>query len=75
MKVGSVALDLETMLKRKDKVVSELTGGVGFLFKKYGVTPYFGAGKLLKGNKVEVTAADGKKPNWPRRTFCLQPAA
>src|SRR6188768_3871636 len=47
IKVGSVALDLDTMLKRKDKVVSELTGGVGYLFKKYGVTPIFGAGKLL----------------------------
>ncbi len=61
IKVGSVALDLDTMLKRKDKVVSELTSGVGFLFKKYGVTPVLGAGKLLKANKVEVTAADGAK--------------
>src|SRR6476620_2618595 len=58
IKVGSVALDLDTMLKRKDKVVSELTGGVGFLFKKYGVTPVLGSARLLKGNKVEVTAAD-----------------
>lgn len=61
IKVGSVALDLDTMLKRKEKVVSELTGGVGYLFKKYGVTPVYGAGKLLKGGKVEVTAADGAK--------------
>src|ERR1051325_397765 len=61
IKVGSVALDLDTMLKRKDKVVSELTGGVGYLFKKYGVTPVFGSAKLLKGNKVEVVAAYGKK--------------
>jgi dihydrolipoamide dehydrogenase len=61
IKVGSVALDLDTMLKRKDKVVSELTGGVGYLFKKYGVTPVFGSAKLLKGNKVEITVADGSK--------------
>ena len=60
IKVGSVALDLPTMLARKDNVVGELTGGVGYLFKKYGVTPVFGAAKLMKGNKVEVTAADGK---------------
>src|SRR3954447_12962064 len=61
VKVGSVALDLDTMLKRKDKVVGELTGGVGYLFKKYGVTPVFGAAKLLKGNKVELTDANGGK--------------
>src|SRR5262245_5780751 len=71
IKVGSVALDLETMLKRKDKVVGELTGGVGFLFKKYGVTPIFGAGKLLKGNKVEVTAADGTKTTLETKNVLL----
>src|SRR3954447_1333635 len=59
--VGSVALDLPAMLARKDKVVKELTGGVAFLFKKYGVTPHYGAGKLLGGNKVEVAAEDGTK--------------
>src|SRR4051812_13417490 len=59
--VGSVALDLPAMLARKDKVVKDLTGGVAFLFKKYGVTPLYGAGKLLGGNKVEVAAEDGTK--------------
>jgi dihydrolipoamide dehydrogenase len=61
IKVGSVALDLETMLKRKDKVVSELTGGVGFLLKKYKVDPVIGSAKLLGAGKVEVTATDGAK--------------
>ncbi|HEX4610614.1 MAG TPA: dihydrolipoyl dehydrogenase [Urbifossiella sp.] len=60
VKVGGVELDLPTMLARKDKVVKELTGGVAFLFKKYGVTPLYGAGKLLPGNKVEVAGDDGK---------------
>jgi dihydrolipoamide dehydrogenase len=61
IKVGSVALDLETLLKRKDKVVSDLTGGIAGLFKKYKVTPLYGTGKLLGGGKVEVTSADGNK--------------
>jgi dihydrolipoamide dehydrogenase len=61
VRVGSVALDLPGMLARKDKVVSELTGGVGFLFKKYKVDPVFGSAKLIGGGKIEVTAADGKK--------------
>src|SRR5262245_1607930 len=59
--IGDVKLDLPAMLARKDKVVKELVGGVAFLFKKYGVTPYFGTGKLLPGNKVEVAGDDGKK--------------
>src|SRR5512146_2628823 len=32
--VEGVGLDLPTMLKRKDRIVGELTSGVGFLFKK-----------------------------------------
>ncbi|QDU22992.1 dihydrolipoyl dehydrogenase [Urbifossiella limnaea] len=60
VKVSGVQLDLPTMLARKDKVVKELTGGVAFLFKKYGVTPVYGAAKLLKGNAVEVAGEDGK---------------
>jgi dihydrolipoamide dehydrogenase len=60
IKVGGVELDLGAMLARKDKVVKELTGGVAFLFKKYGVTPVFGSAKLAGANKVEVTGEDGK---------------
>src|SRR5436190_16773889 len=61
IKVGSVALDLPALLARKDKVVKDLTGGVAFLFKKYGVAPHYGAARLLAANKVEVTAEDGSK--------------
>jgi dihydrolipoamide dehydrogenase len=61
IRVGSVALDLPAMLARKDKVVGELTAGIAGLFKKYKVDPLYGTGKLIGGNKVEVTAADGNK--------------
>jgi dihydrolipoamide dehydrogenase len=52
-------IDVKTMVGRKDKVVKQLTGGVGLLFKANKITPFFGAGKLLKGNKVEVNGFDG----------------
>src|SRR5258707_16821 len=59
--VGSVKLNLSQMMARKDKVVSELTGGVAFLFKKNKITVFNGKGKLLSANQVEVTMADSKK--------------
>ena len=71
VKVSGVALDLPTMLARKDKVVSELTGGVGYLFKKYGVTPLFGTAKLRKGNTVEVATADGKASELEAKSVLL----
>jgi dihydrolipoamide dehydrogenase len=54
--VKGVSLDIPAMLKRKDDVVKALVQGVAGLFKKYKVTPYYGAGKLKGKGKVEVTA-------------------
>jgi dihydrolipoamide dehydrogenase len=54
-------IDVKTMVGRKDKVVRQLTGGVAMLFKTNKITPFFGTGKLLQGNKVEVNGFDGSK--------------
>jgi dihydrolipoamide dehydrogenase len=59
--IGDVKLDLPAMMKFKDKVVGQLTGGVGFLFKKNKVTHLKGLGRLAGSGKVEVEAADGSK--------------
>lgn len=54
VRAAHVELDLDTMLKRKDKIVNSLTRGVASLFKKYGVTRYEGRGKLAGPGKVSV---------------------
>jgi dihydrolipoamide dehydrogenase len=54
LKLGSVELDLETMLRRKDDVVNQNTRGIEFLFKKNRVTWAKGRGTLLGGNVVQV---------------------
>ncbi|MGH8126610.1 MAG: FAD-dependent oxidoreductase, partial [Rhodanobacteraceae bacterium] len=62
--VESAKVDMGTFIGRKDKIVKQFTGGVAMLFKGVKgnpVTPLFGTGKLLKGNKVEVTGEDGAK--------------
>ncbi|TAN08120.1 MAG: dihydrolipoyl dehydrogenase [Rhodanobacteraceae bacterium] len=59
--VDGVKVDMATLISRKDKIVKQFTGGVGMLFKSNQVTPFFGTGKLLKGNQVEVTGFDGSK--------------
>ncbi|WP_027857221.1 dihydrolipoyl dehydrogenase [Marinobacterium jannaschii] len=56
---GEVSMDVPKMVARKDKIVKNLTGGIGGLFKANGVTTLQGMGKLLADKKVEVTAADG----------------
>jgi dihydrolipoamide dehydrogenase len=52
-------MDVEKMLARKTAIVSQLTNGIAGLFTGNGVVSIKGAGKLLSGKRVEVTAADG----------------
>ncbi|MEH6443348.1 MAG: dihydrolipoyl dehydrogenase [Oceanospirillaceae bacterium] len=55
----NVTMDVQKMVARKDKIVTNLTSGITGLFKANGVTTLAGSGKLLAGKQVEVTAADG----------------
>ncbi|QDV22648.1 dihydrolipoyl dehydrogenase [Aureliella helgolandensis] len=59
VQVGSVGLDLSAMLARKDKVVSQLTGGVTMLLKRNKITAYHGRGKLSSVDTVAVETAEG----------------
>ena len=61
IEVGSVALDIPAMMKRKNDIVAKLTSGIGGLFAANKVTPIAGRGKVLADSKVEVTDIEGKK--------------
>src|SRR6202048_5161917 len=47
------------MQKRRASIVKTMTNGITALFKANGVVGIQGHGRLLPGNKVLVTAADG----------------
>ena len=59
IKLSGIALDLAAMQKRRASIVKTMTGGITALFKANGVVGYQGHGRLLPGNKVVVTGADG----------------
>ena len=61
IEVGSVALDVPAMMKRKNDIVAKLTGGIGGLFAANKVTPIAGRGKVLADSKVQITNIEGKK--------------
>ncbi|MFQ5634197.1 MAG: dihydrolipoyl dehydrogenase [Gammaproteobacteria bacterium] len=58
--VGELGLDLSAMQARKAGIVSELSGGIGSLFKANNVTGLFGLGRLLPDRKVQYTPHDGE---------------
>jgi dihydrolipoamide dehydrogenase len=51
--------DIKQMVKRKDEVVAQTTGGISFLFKKNKITAYQGMGSMVDKNTVKVSKADG----------------
>ena len=59
--VDGVSLDVAGMMARKDKIVSQLTGGVSGLLKANGVSVITGSAVLLAVRQVEVTDASGEK--------------
>jgi dihydrolipoyl dehydrogenase len=59
IQVAGASLDVETMQARKSAIVKSFTSGVEVMFKAAGVTPIKGRGKLLAGNRVEVTTDSG----------------
>ena len=54
IEVSGVKLDLPGMMKHKDKVVSDNTKGIEFLFKKNKIDWLKGEGKILGRGKVAV---------------------
>ena len=59
VKTGEVTLDLSTMLRRKEQVVTTLTRGVDSLFKKNKITRFSGHAKLDGLRLVKLEGADG----------------
>lgn len=63
IEVSSVALNLQAMLKRKDKVVKTLTTGVAGLMKKNKVTVYHGTAAFKSDKSVTIGGDTVKATN------------
>jgi dihydrolipoamide dehydrogenase len=71
IKVGSLALDLGAMQKRRASVVKTMTNGINTLFKANGVVGIQGHGRLLPGNKVQVKGSDGTEKTLEAKNVIL----
>ncbi len=61
IEVGEVKLNLDKMMKNKDKAVTVLTKGVEFLLKKNKVTYFEGFGSFKSKNEISIKNSQNKK--------------
>lgn len=61
--VKDMKVDLATMMKRKADIVTKLTGGIAFLFRKNKITSLHGAGSFVKreGEMWQIAVKNGSK--------------
>ena len=57
---GGVEVDLAAMMAGKDKVVRDLTRGIGFLFRKNKVEHVSGEGRIAGPARVEIASENGE---------------
>ena len=57
----NAAIDIPTMIGRKDRIVKQFTGGIAALFKANKVSAFYGFGQLQPGKKVLVKQHDGSE--------------
>ena len=69
--VGDVTLDVPKMIGRKDKVVTELTGGIEMLFKQNKIDWLRGSGQVVTDKQVKVTDHDGKDTLYPAKNVII----
>lgn len=59
IKVQGSEVDFNSVIKRSRDVADGMSKGIQFLMKKNKIDVFMGTGKIKKGGKVEVKAADG----------------
>jgi len=54
IQLGNISVDLGAMMGRKDRVVKQLTGGVGMLFRKNKIESFIGQARIAAPDTVEL---------------------
>jgi dihydrolipoamide dehydrogenase len=65
IRLGSVDIDVATLLKKKDSVVAKLTGGIAQLAKARKITVFTGAASFTGPKTVQVTGASSDRSTGP----------
>ena len=71
IQIDAIGLDLPKMLANKDKVVSDLTKGVAFLFKKNGIIFIQGSAEFLTADSIKVITDTGEDQTYRAKSIII----
>ncbi len=57
--LSNLKVNMKQMIKRKNEVVSQTTGGIEFLMKKNKITVFLGHGSFVNANTISIAKNDG----------------
>lgn len=69
--LSGVKLNLKKMMERKDKIVSDLTGGIQYLFDKNKIKRFEGLGVIQSPTTVTVKKKDGSSETLSTKNIML----
>lgn len=70
-----VALDWPAVLKYKEQVVKQMTGGVSFLMKKHKIATHNGTARITGPGAVQVAGADGQQTSLTAKNIIVATGA
>ncbi len=68
---SSVKLNLSQMMKRKNKIVLDLTNGINFLMNKNKITTFFGTASFLNDKEITVSLNNGSAQTIKAKNFII----
>ncbi|MGB3548566.1 MAG: dihydrolipoyl dehydrogenase [Saprospiraceae bacterium] len=71
IKLDNLAVDMPRMIERKNEVVAQTVGGVGFLMKKNKVDVLYGHGTFLSPTKLHVAMNEGDDREIEAKNFII----
>lgn len=75
IEVSDAKPNFGNVIKRSRSVADKMNKGVAFLMKKNKIDVVMGNGKLISPNKLEITAADGKKQTLEAKNIIISTGA
>jgi dihydrolipoamide dehydrogenase len=73
--IENISLNWDAVMKNKDQVIKQMTGGVSFLMKKNKIDVHMGTATIVDRGNVRVTGSDGQEKTLSTKNIIIATGA